>query len=267
MRKAKVILALTLALTLVSAFTVQAGPVLDRILKRGELLVGTSGGQPPLTAKTKDGRIIGLDADLAEVMAGAMGVKLKMVDMPFAELLPALEADKVDMVISGMTMTPKRNLKVAFVGPYYISGKGILTKTETVARVQNPDEINAPNFTLVALKNSTSQAFVEKLMPKAKLVTTKTLDEALDQLFKDKADAIVADYPYCAVTAYRYQAKGLTAGSARFTFEPLAIAIPDNDLLLLNWVQNVLLTLQGGGALEALTKRWFENASWIEQLP
>ena len=267
MRKARVVIAIALVCTLLFAVTVQAGPVLDRILTKGELVVGTSGGQPPLTAKTKDGKIIGLDADLAGLMAGAMGVKLKMVDMPFPELLPALEAGKVDVILSGMTMTAKRNLKVAFVGPYYVSGKGILTKVETVAKIQNPAEMNVPSFTLVALKNSTSQVFVEKLIPRAKLIATKTLVEALDLLFTNKADALVADYPYCAVTAYRYQAKGLTAGSARFTYEPLANALPDNDLLLLNWVQNILLTLEGSGALDALKKRWFENTSWIEQLP
>ena len=46
----------------------------------------------------------------------------------FGVLLPALQAGKVDMVLSGMTITPDRNLKVAFVGPYFISGKAILTK-------------------------------------------------------------------------------------------------------------------------------------------
>ena len=59
---------------------------------------------------------MGLDVDLASYIAGAMGVELSLVIKPFAQLLPALEAGEVDMVISGMTITPERNLQAAFVG-------------------------------------------------------------------------------------------------------------------------------------------------------
>ncbi|MBW2706569.1 MAG: transporter substrate-binding domain-containing protein, partial [Deltaproteobacteria bacterium] len=120
---------LIFATLLVFSFTaiVPAATTLDGILKKGELIVGTTGAQPPLNATNKAGEVIGFDADIAKFIALSMGVKIKFSKMPFAELLPALEAGKVDMVISSMTMTLERNLKVAFVGPYYISGKGILT--------------------------------------------------------------------------------------------------------------------------------------------
>jgi len=62
-----------------------AGPALERIIKKGELVVGTSGTQPPMTAVTKKGEIIGLDADIARAMAAAMNVRLKFVTKPFEE--------------------------------------------------------------------------------------------------------------------------------------------------------------------------------------
>src|SRR5450759_3777039 len=93
-----------------------APTALQRILQKGELVVGTSGDQPPLVMKDKDGNLIGFEADLAGMMAAAMNVKLKLAPMGFSELLPALEAGKVDLVISGLTITPERNLKVAFMG-------------------------------------------------------------------------------------------------------------------------------------------------------
>jgi len=267
MKKAGLI-ALTVALaSLLSVMSVTAGPVIDRILEKGELVVGTTGEQPPLSAKTKDGKIIGMDADLANVMASAMGVKLDLVQIRFPDLLPALQAGKVDMVLSGMTMLPKRNLKVAFVGPYYVSGKGVLTKVETVAAMQDVNEMNKPDFSLVALKDSTSQMFVEKLIPRAKLITTKSLDEAVNMVLKDKVDGLVADYPTCAVAAFRYRQKGLTAGKARFTYEPLAIAVPEGDPLLVNWVENILKSLDGAGDLDRLKEKWFKDASWVERLP
>ncbi|UCG11071.1 MAG: transporter substrate-binding domain-containing protein [Deltaproteobacteria bacterium] len=245
MRRARVIMVLVLALTLLSPVTAPAGPVLDRILKRGELVVGTSANQPPLTAKNKQGEVIGLDADLATLIATAMGVKPRFETMPFAELLPALEAGRVDIILSGMTVTPKRNMRAAFVGPYYITGKGILTKDQTVASFKNPAQINSAEFTLVALNGSTSQMFVEKLLLKARLITTATVDEAVGQLIDGKVDALVADFPTFALAAFRHLDKGLAVGAARFTFEPIGIGLPANDPLLVKLVQNFLSLLTG----------------------
>lgn len=267
MRKATLTIVLLTLLCLLFAVPAPAGPVLDRILQKGELVVGTTGEQPPLTAKTKDGKIIGLDADLSRIMASAMGVKLKLVDMDFPELLPALQAGKVDMILSGMTMLPKRNLKVAFVGPYYVTGKGLLTKAQTVAILQDASEMNKPEFSLAALKNSTSQLFVENLIPNAKLTTSKSMDEAVKLVIEDKVDALIADFHTCAVAAFRYRQKGLVAGKARFTYEPLGIALPADDPLLVNWVRNILISLEGSGDLQRLTERWFKDASWVERLP
>jgi polar amino acid transport system substrate-binding protein len=219
-----------------------------------------------MTATTQKGEIIGLDADIARAMADAMGVKIKFVSMPFAKLLPALEKHRVDMVLSGMTITPDRNKKVAFVGPYYVSGKGILAVAEKYADLQQAKGLNTPEVTVAALKNSTSQIFSETLMPKAKLVLTGSYDEAIDLLFKGKIDVIVADFPFCALTAYRYQDKGLIAGKSPLTFEPLGIAMPE-DTLLINWVQNFMGTLQGSGELKKMYKKWLAGGAWVDELP
>jgi polar amino acid transport system substrate-binding protein len=266
MKKAIFILLLASVLAFTFVTSALAGSVLDRILQRGELVVGTAGTQPPLNATTKTGEIIGLDADISRLIAMNMGVKVKFVTLPFPDLLPALEAGKVDMILSSMTMTPDRNLKVAFVGPYFVSGKGILTKTETVASLQDTAGLNKPNFRVAALKDSTSQTFVQKAAPLAKLVTTKTYDEAIDMLNQDKIDALIADFPFCAVSALRFRDKGLTAGQARLTFEPLGIAVPE-DTLLINFLQNFMGVLEGSGALKKISERWFNNASWLNQLP
>jgi len=244
-----------------------AGPVLDRIQQRGELVVGTSGTQPPLTMKSKSGEIIGMDMEMAKFMSLAMGVKLRTVQMPFSGLLPALKAGKVDMVISGMTMTPKRNMDVAFVGPYHISGKGVLTKADKVQMMQSPENINNADFKVAVLQGSTSQMIAEKVLPNAKLIPTKTLDEALDMLIKDQADALIADYPTCAVMAFRNEDKKLAVGQAQLSYEPLGIAVADGDALLVNWVENYLHMLKTTGEMKALKKKWFEPGPWIQELP
>jgi len=258
------IIVLTLVCLLVSA--ANAGQVMDRILKKGQLNVGITGTQPPLNMKDKNGRMMGLDANLAEMIAGNMNVTVNFITMPFSQLLPALESGKVDMVISSMTMTPKRNLKVAFVGPYYISGKGILTKYDKIAALQDPTGLNNPNFKVATLRDSTSQMFVERAAPKAKLLTTKEYKEAVSLLIDGKIDAVVADFPFCAFSALRHKSKGLIAGQAPLTFEPLGIAIPE-DPLFINWMQNFLGVLDGTGQMKAMAQRWFQDGRWMKDLP
>lgn len=247
------------------ATTAAAGPVMDRVLKNGELVVGISGTQLPFSATTKTGEIIGFDADLAQAIARNMGVKLKFSTMPFAELLPALEKGKVDMVISGMAMLPKRNSKAAFAGPYYISGKGILIKADNAAAFKDTQGMNNPAMRLAALKNSTSQMFIENAAPMAKLVAVNTYDEAIEMLINGKIDALIADYPYCAVASFRYREKGLASGQSKLTYEPVGIALPE-DTLLINYVQNFLMLMEGEGVLEALTERWFEKIGWLKDV-
>lgn len=263
----KLILLVVVSLSLLMIVNVAiAGKAMDRILKKGELVIGITGAQPPLNATDKSGNIIGYDADIAKLIATNLGVKPKFVTMPFAELLPALKSGKVDIVISSMTMTLERNRTVAFVGPYYISGKGILTKTETISVLQQSDGLNKPEFKVATLNQSTSQAFVEQAAPKAQLVPTKSYDDAIDMLLKDKVNAVVADYPYCAFTAFRYQDQGLVSGQSKFTVEPLGMAVPE-DVILINWLSNFLNMLEASGQLKGLTEKWFQSGDWIKDLP
>jgi len=243
-----------------------ASPVLDRIQQRGELVVGTMGSMPPLNMTDKDGEIFGLEPDLARMMANAMDVRVRFVAKPFAELLPALQAGQVDMVMSGMTITPQRNMKVAFVGPYFISGKAFLTKVKTIALAKEADEVNSPNTKIVALKGSTSQAFAEAVLDKTTLVTTANYDEAVDMVLKDKVQAMIADYPICVVSVFRYPEAGLLSVVTPLTYEPIGIAIPANDPLLMNWTRNTLNSLEASGNLDELRLKWFARGSWLDKL-
>ncbi|CAB1056835.1 hypothetical protein D1BOALGB6SA_1574 [Olavius sp. associated proteobacterium Delta 1] len=264
--KKTIVLVLVSALLLMAVNIAVAGKAMDGILKKGELVVGITGTQPPLNIADKDGEIIGYDADIAKLIAMNLGVKVKFATMHFAELLPALTAGKVDMILSSMTMTLERNRKVAFVGPYYVSGKGIVTKTQTIGALQQADGMNNPEFKIAALNGSTSQAFVEQAAPKAQLVPTKSYDEAIDMLLQDKVNAVVADYPFCAFTAFRHQDKGLVSGQSKLTVEPLGIAIPE-DALLINWLSNFVNMLEASGQVKNLTEKWFQSGSWIKDLP
>ena len=245
----------------------KSSPTIHKILKRGELVVGTAGNMPPLNMTNKKGEIMGLEVDMAHYFAAAMGVELNLLKKPFSELLPALEAGEVDMVLSGMTITPERNLKVAFVGPYIISGKAFLTKDKFIASVKKASALKLTDKRFVALESSTSETLVKELMPMAQLITTKNYDDAVKMVLQDQVDALVADYQICLVSLLRHPDQGLVSVITPFTYEPLGIALPAGDSHLINWVNNFLNTLENSGELDKLRARGIEDGSCLNELP
>lgn len=258
------------ALLLCLPFAVSAAagdaPVLARIAETGTLKVGMSAGQPPFNFTSRDGRTIGLDVDLAGLLSVALNVDLEIVGMPFGELLPALESGKVDLVVSGMTATLQRNMRAAFVGPYHITGKSILARSETIAAL-GTEELARSDLRVAALKGSTSEDFVRGVAPNVELVTTGDYDSAIDLLLANKVEMFVADASIIMLSMMRWPDAGLVAADKPLTIEPIAIAVPANDPLLLNLVQNYMRAMEASGALGELNKKWFQDGAWLVQLP
>ena len=242
-------------------------PVLDQVVNKRVLRVGMSGSQPPFNVKSRSGALIGIEVDLATAIAAGLRVDLEIVQKPFGELLGELEAGRVDMIMSGMAVTPERSQKVSFVGPYLMSGKSILTKSSTLAAAGDTGEINSADITLAALSNSTSETFAKRALPEAKLVTVDDYDEAVKLLREDKVDAVVADMPICRLTIMRFPEAGFATLKEPFTYEPIGIAVPANDPQFLNLVDNFVDAMEATGALDAIRRNWLNNNAWIAALP
>lgn len=241
-------------------------PVLAQIAKSGKIRIGMSGGQPPYNVVSREGKLIGMDVDIAELLAKSLDVELDLVQMNFNELLPSLESGKIDLVISGMTATLQRNMRAAFVGPYHITGKSILARSETVAALGSND-LNRKDLRIAALKGSTSEDFVRRVAPDAKVVATDNYDDAIDLLLSNKAELFVADASIIMLSMMRWPDAGLAAAQRPLTIEPIGIAVPASDPLLLNLVENYMTALESSGALEKLEEKWFKSGGWLVQLP
>ena len=245
----------------------QDSPVLDRVIQSGKLRVGMSGTQPPFNTRSRSGEMIGLEVDLATLLAAAMRVELEIVNRPFGELLAAMRAGEVDMVMSGMAITPRRAQASAFIGPYMLSGKSILTKSSTLANATGMDDLDKPEVRLAALANSTSQDFVEEYAASARLVSVADYDEAVNMLLGGEIDALVADMPICLLSMLRYPDQGLATLRQPLTVEPIGVAVPANDLSFRNLVDNYIEAIEKTGILEQLRKSWLEDGAWIAALP
>ena len=266
LNRTTVVLMLTLVLICASAYSADS-PVLDRITSRGVMKVGMSGDQAPMNMKDRSGNLFGLEVDLANILAAAMGVKAELVVKPFPELLPALKAGDVDVVMSGMTMTAARAADVSFVGPYQLSGKSILTKSRTLAQAEEVEDINEANLTMSALESSTSQSFVEDYLSQVKLLTAKDYDSAIKMVLDGRADAMVADMPACVLAVLRYPNEGLVTLNQPLTIESFGIALPAEDLQFINLVENYFRTLDRMNVLLQLQKKWLDDGSWLASLP
>jgi polar amino acid transport system substrate-binding protein len=263
----RLVLVSLLTLTAIFPINSMAGDTLQRVVDFKVLKVGMSGNQPPMNTFNREGGMMGFDVDLAKALAVAMRVKLEIKTMPFGELMTALEEDKIDMVISGMAITPERTEMVSFVGPYMMSGKSILTKDSVLANIKATEEFNRKDLTLVALSNSTSASFVRLAAPDATLVEVKDYDEGIAMIKDGKADGMVADMTACVLAVMRYPDAGLVTLEKPLTLEPIGIAVSKDDPQFLNLVDNFLDAYGKMGILAQLRKRWMEESGWIAALP
>lgn len=262
-----VLLAGTIALLGALPLQAYAGDTLERVVDFEVLKVGMSGNQPPMSMTTREGGLMGFDVDLAQALALAMNVQLDIKTIPFGELMQALEDDKIDMVLSNMSITPARTEIVSFVGPYMMSGMSILTKDDALGTITSAAEFNRAGLKLLALKNSTHANFIKKVAPDATLIEFGSYDEGVAMLIEGKADAMVADMTQCILAVMRFPDSGLTTLEKPLTVEPIGIAISKDDSQFYNLVDNYLTAYEKTGVLNQLRKKWFEDDAWIAALP
>ncbi len=137
MKHVKLLIACLLALCVVLPGVAMAD-TLDDILDRGTLRVGMEPGYMPFEMTNKKGEIVGFDVDMAKHMAKAMGVKLELVSTAWDGIIPALITKKFDILMSGMTLTQGRNLKISFAKPYIVIGQSILIDKKLAGDSQSP---------------------------------------------------------------------------------------------------------------------------------
>ncbi len=107
---------------------------LDNILKNGELRVGISLFEPWAIQDDK-GKLRGFEIDVANKVAEDMGVKVNYKVVPWSDIIGTLEKGQVDVIISGMAITPQRALKISFSTAYADSGIGLATHTKTTSHI------------------------------------------------------------------------------------------------------------------------------------
>ncbi|WP_022851695.1 transporter substrate-binding domain-containing protein [Limisalsivibrio acetivorans] len=238
---------------------------LNQIMKRGELRVGLEAGYMPFELKNKKGEIVGFDVDIAKRMAKDMGVKLNLVNTAWDGIIPSLLTKKFDIIMSGMTITPQRNLQVNFCDPYIVVGQTILIREDLKDEIKSYRDLNDPKYTVSTKLGVTAEKATKRYISKAKLRLFETEQEAVMEVVNGKADAFVYDLPYSA-SYYSENPKNLVFLDEPFTYEPLAWAIRKGDPDFMNWLNNFLAQIKGDGFYDKVYKKWFLSNSWLKDI-
>jgi polar amino acid transport system substrate-binding protein len=239
---------------------------LEEIVQRGELRVGFEAGYLPFEMADKNGNFVGFDIDMAKVMADAMGVKFVPVNTAWDGIIPALVTKKFDIIISGMTVTQQRNLKINFADPYIIVGQTILLNKKHEGVVKSYKDLNDPKYVITSKLGTTGEQAIKRLIPKATYKSFEVEAEAALEVLSGKADATVYDLPFCATFMAQQGAGKLIFLDEPFTFEPLAWAIRKGDPDFLNWLNNFLRQVKNDGRYDKIYERWITSTDWIKDV-
>ncbi|MCF8051116.1 MAG: transporter substrate-binding domain-containing protein [Desulfobacterales bacterium] len=239
---------------------------LEKVLQRGELRVGFEAGYMPFEMTDKKGDFVGFDMDMAKEMAKAMGVKFVPVNTAWDGIIPALLTNKFDIIMSGMTVTQERNLKINFADPYIIVGQTILLNKKHEGKVESYKDLNAPKFIVTSKLGTTGEQAVKRMIPKCTYKSFETETEAALEVVNGKADAFVYDLPYCVVFMAQQGAGNLIFIDTPFTFEPLAWAVNKGDPDFLNFLNNFLRQVKNDGRYDRIYNKWIKSTDWIKQV-
>ncbi len=237
---------------------------LNQIIQRGELRVATEPGYMPFEMKDKKGRIIGFDIDIAKTMAKAMGVKLKIVPTTFDGILAGLLTGKYDIVIAGMTITQKRNLKVNFSNSYISVGQTLLAQKKYEGKTWR--DLDKEENTIVTKLGQTGEIVTRRLFRKAKIRTFDTEAEAVQEVMNGKATAFVYDKPYNAILVSSKGKNIITHLDDDLSYEPLGWAIRKGDPDFTNWLNNFLNQMKNDGTYDKIYDKWFRSDKWLKKV-
>lgn len=266
----KRMLILVVGFLMVFCFSVQAGEI-ERIKEKGEIIVSLNTGYAPFSMEEK-GERIGLDVDLAKLLAQTLGVKVKfLVPKLFGEQIPKLLAGESDIIIAAMTRTPERGLQVNFTDPYFEVSQAALVRRNLVKQQKESlfDLVGIKDIRVGVREKTTGEKFVRDLFPAEAIKTFPGHPEAIDALLKGEVDATVHDSPLVQtwIRSNPEQWAKVKPLLDPVTKEGLSFAIRKGDLEFLIWLNLFISQVQSDGTMELLKYRYFVEMPWLAQKP
>ncbi|MFD9945395.1 glutamate ABC transporter substrate-binding protein [Nonomuraea sp. NPDC059023] len=234
------------------AAAIVPGSTMDKIKKRGELLVGGSLDAPLLSQQNPvNGEVEGFDASMGKALAKYIigEPKVKIVNSASETREALIGNGTVDVVFQTYTITPERAKQVAFAGPYYTSGLSIAVKKGTTG-IAKPEDLNGKK--VIAGANTPAIAAIKKLAPQAEIITFGSDPECMQALKQDRGVAYVQDETLLAANAQKDPTVQVIGNP--FTEDPYGIGLKHGDEQFKKFVNDWLKKMQDAGVWQQAWK-------------
>ncbi len=235
-------------------FKPQDDGTLAAIQRRGTLRVGLDASFPPFESLDAEGRIIGLDADIAHALAADLGVEAQFVNIGFDGLYDALLARRVDIIISGLPYDPHWTEDVAYSRPYFNAGQVLVTRADETSINTISD---LAGHTVAVEWGSQADMEGRQLAEEIESLTMlrqPTAAEALEAVFNHQAEAAIVD----AVSGVSAFPRGLNIVTY-LTDEWYVAAVHLESRALLEAINQPLTRLEETGQMAEMQARWLHG--------
>ncbi|QYZ79741.1 amino acid ABC transporter substrate-binding protein [Methanofollis formosanus] len=200
--------------------------------EKTKYIVGIDGDYPPYSSMTLDGKPTGFDVESIQWIADEMGFEVEIKPMAWDGIIPALQQGKIDMVYSGMTISPERLEKVNFSKPYWIVNQAVAVREGSDLTIE---DVKEGKVVMGVQRGCTAHTWIDQhLVETGKLSEDnrklyKNVQLALTDLQNKRVDAVMYDVP---VIKESIQGKPLVMLGEIQTDEEYGVAVrkEDNEL-------------------------------------
>ena len=238
--------------------------VIEEVQDRGTLKVGL-GLFEPWSLCNADGELVGFEIDVATKVAADMGVEIEFARTNWTYIISELIAEEFDVIISGMTTLPERNLRVNFTSTYNSSGVYLVANSEETADLETLADFNSADVTIATRRGASSVRFVESVFPEAMLLLFDTDNAVLQAVVAGDAHAAAA-FATTRTTWVEAHPETLNLPFEEpFASEVGAMAVRKGDLDTLNFFNTWIEANSASGWLEQRSQYWFQTREWEDQ--
>ena len=221
----------------------------------GYLKMGTDPNFPPFATRV-GAEVVGFDVDVAQAIAAAAGKPLKIVEMASGDLLPALAAGKVDLVLAALEITDERRATVDFSIPYYKARQmALILAGGPVPETQ--EELKGGKIGAVA--GTPGAAAAAELAAAEDLRTVASPMAAARDLMNSQLDVAILDEQPAVFLAEHHPELMLI--DAKYPEARYGVAVRKGDTNLLATVDRTLEALVADGRYEELVGKWLIHAA------
>jgi cyclohexadienyl dehydratase len=230
---------------------------LDSIQKSGVLRVCTPGDYKPFSLAKPDAAWEGIDVDLVQSMAKALGVKAEFVKTSWPKLMDDF-VEKCDLGVGGISVTLDRQKRAYFSQPYMVNGKAPITKCENTQKFQTIADIDKPGVTVIENPGGSNERFARANFKQAKIVIFDDNTTIFDEILKGKADVMISESVETLVQQKMRPGLCAVNPDRPLQYGEMAWLLPRGDGAWKSWVDQWLHLAKASGDYDRTVAVWLK---------